>query len=294
MDQEKNNLKKGIHKMIFFFFIITTIIILILLYSRFIETKKLEVKEYRIVNENFASIHGYKIAHVSDIHYGKTTNKKELEALVKKINLTKPDILFFTGDLIDKDTNLTEEMIEEIEDCLSKLNVSIKKYSIEGEDDSKFSSYGFIMENANFISLDDTYEKLYINQTEYLLLAGMKSAKEDSDFDSKTKEVNEYLKNLKEEEKPLYSIFLLHEPDFIENINIDDFNLVLAGHSHGGQIRLPIIGGMIYPKYATNYNQTYQKIGSTDFYITSGIGTTTYSFRLFNPPSFHLYRLVSY
>lgn len=279
--------------MIFFFFIITMIITLILLYSRFIETKKLEVDEYRIVDERFVNIHGYKIAHVSDLHYGKTADKEMLDKLINKINLTKPDILLFTGDLIDKDTNLTETMIEEIENSLSKLNISIKKYNISGEDDLKFPSYGFIMENAGFVSLDDTYKKLYINQTDYILLSGLKSSKENSDFDSKTKEINEYLKELKEN-RPFYSIFLLHEPDFIEHINISDFDLILAGHSHGGQVKVPFVGGIIYPKYASNYHDDYQKIESSRFYISSGIGTTSYGFRLFNPPSFNLYRLVSY
>lgn len=290
MKKEQKSFKR---KILFFVLIILFIIIVTLLYARFVEPKKLEVKEYRIVNENLSVIHGYKIAHVSDIHYGKTTNKEQLQDLIKKINLTKPDILFFTGDLIDKDTNFTEEMKEEIENCLSKLDISIKKYAISGEDDLKFSSYEFIMENAGFTSLDDTYQKLYINQTDYLLLAGLKSSKANADFDSKIKDISEYIESLKED-KPLYSIFLLHEPDFIKNINIADFNLVLAGHSHGGQIQVPFVGGLIYPKYASYYHQNYQKIGSTDFYITSGIGTTTYGFRLFNPPSFNLYRLVSY
>ena len=54
-------------------------------------------------------IYGLKIVHISDIHYGRTIHEKELENLVKQINLTKPDILVFTGDLIDKDTQLSSE-----------------------------------------------------------------------------------------------------------------------------------------------------------------------------------------
>ncbi len=291
--QEISNLRKWIKKMILFFFIVTMLVISVLFYSRYIETRKLEVDEYRIIDERFVNIHGYKIAHVSDIHYGKTTDKEMLNKLIDKINLTKPDILLFTGDLIDKDTHLTEETIEEIEIILSKLNLSIKKYTISGEDDLKFSSYGFIMENAGFISLDDRYEKLYINQNDYILLTGLKSAKDDSDFDMKTQEVNDYLKELKET-KPFYSILLLHEPDFIERVNTSDFDLILAGHSHGGQVKIPFIGGVIYPKYASNYHESYQKIGTSEFYISSGVGTTSYGFRLFNPPSFNFYRLVSY
>jgi hypothetical protein len=289
MKKEKKSFK---HKILFFTFIVLIVAILILLYARFIETNKLEVNEYRIVNDNFKSIHGYKIAHVSDIHIGNTTDIKYLQKLVDKINLTKPDILFFTGDLIDKDTKLTEKMKEEIEDILSSLDINIKKYSIKGEDDLKFSSYDFIMENAGFISLDDTYETLYLDKENFFLLAGLSSTKDSSKIESKLSDLNDYIEN--NENKPLYSILIMHEPDFVENIDTQNFNLILAGHSHGGQVKLPYIGGIIYPKYARNYNLSYQKIGDTDLYISSGIGTTTYKFRLFNPPSFNLYRLVSY
>ena len=292
--EEKSLLKRGIHKMMIIFFIITLILILFLLYSRFISTKKLEVKEYRIINEKFTNqLHGYKIAHISDIHYGKTTNKEELEKIVDKINLTKPNILIFTGDLIDKDTTFTDQMKEEIESILLKLNQSILKYSIKGEDDVKVDNYGLIMENAGFISLDNKYDTLYLNQTDYILLAGISTQKENDNVDSYLEKLDKYIQDNKEN-KPLYSILIMHEPDMIDKANISNFDLALAGHSHGGQVKLPFIGSIMYPKYATKYHEDYQKVDNVDFYITSGIGTTTYAFRFLNPPSFNLYRIVSY
>lgn len=292
--EDRKVLKKGIHKMFLFFLTITIIIILVLLYSRFIETKKLEVKEYRIINENFIEdIHGYKIAHISDIHYGKTTTKEELEKIVDKINLTKPNILIFTGDLIDKDTTLDEKITEEIELILSKLDNNIIRYSIKGEDDLKFDNYGLIMENAGFISLDNKYETLYLNQKDYILLSGISTRKDNNNYEEILNKVNSFLDDNKEN-KPIYSIFIMHEPDIIENVDLEPFNLLLAGHSHGGQVKIPFVGALRYPKYANKYNDDYQVIENKDFYITSGIGTTTYGFRLFNPPSFNLYRIVSY
>ena len=167
--KEKKLLKLAIHKMILAFIVLTLIVISVLLYSRFIETKKLEVKEYRIKNENFKNnLHGYKIVHISDVHYGKTTSKKELKKIVEKINLIKPNILIFTGDLIDKDTTLTKNDVEEIENILSNLNEEIICYSIKGEDDLKIENYDLIMENIGFISLDNRYEQLYLNQYFYM------------------------------------------------------------------------------------------------------------------------------
>lgn len=292
--EEKTSLKKGIHKMILFFLVLTLIVIAILFYSRYVETKKLKVNERVIVNDKFkGKLHGYKIAHISDIHYGKTTGKKELDRLVEKINETKPNILIFSGDLIDKDTILTEKVKEEIELALSKLNPSIIRYVVKGEDDIKRSDFGLIMENAGFISLDDRYECLYLNQTDYILLAGIESIKGETDFDKKLSSVNTFLEEQKEN-KPIYSIMVMHEPDMVEQIDPTHYDLLLAGHTHGGQVVLPVFGSIVYPKYAKNYNKRYQKIENKDFYISSGIGSTTYGFRLFNPPSFDFYRIVSY
>lgn len=290
--EEKGKFKNVKRNSILFFIFFLLIGLGVLAYSHFIVPKRLDVKEYRIVGEQFKNIHGYKIAHVSDIHFGKTTTMEDLKKLVEKINATKPNILFFTGDLIDKKTTLTEKRKEEIENVLGTLDETIIKYAIKGEDDYLFPNYDFIMENAGFISLDNTYKILYMNQSEYLFLAGLSSTKNKESLEEAFDKVKEYTNAL--EEKPLYSILLLHEPDFASNIDLTNFNLILAGHSHGGQIKLPFIGGIKYPKYAQKYHQDKQIVQDRDFYVSSGIGTTTYGFRLFNNPSFNLYRLVSY
>ena len=85
----------------------------------------------------------------------------------------------------------------------------------------------------------------------------------------------------------------MHEPDFIDEIDYRKFDLVLAGHSHNGQVRLPFIGALVKPNYAKKYYDEYYKIKNTDLYISSGIGVSEVNFRLFNRPSFNLYRLTN-
>ena len=103
------------HPIIKFLIIFTLVIIALLLYSRFCATKGLVTKEYKITNSNIQdNFHGFKIAHISDIHYGRTTDKNDLEKIVNEINLLKPDIVVLTGDLIDKDTELDETTKNEI------------------------------------------------------------------------------------------------------------------------------------------------------------------------------------
>ena len=114
--------KPFIKKFIIFLLILITIVSSTLLYSRYIGTSGIFINEYKVVNKNLSNdFYGLKIVHISDLHYGRTINKKELNELVKKINLTKPDIVVLTGDLIDKDTNLTDKDIKIISDAFNKI-----------------------------------------------------------------------------------------------------------------------------------------------------------------------------
>ncbi len=288
--------KGNIKKIILFFIFIIIIITGVLLYSRYIGTSGLKIKEYKIVNENFYNdYYGFKIVHISDIHYGRTTFDKDLKNLVKKINMVKPDIVVFTGDLIDQDTKVTNEQIDKISSILSKIDAEIGKFATNGNHDYYFKNWDLIIENSGFTNLNDKYELIYKEPDRYILLAGLSTnLYGKKQISEKLKPVNEYLKD-NQENKPMYSILLMHEPDFIDDINSDDFDLVLSGHSHNGQVRMPFIGAIkqSLPIGCKKYYDEYYKIKNTDLYISSGIGTSTVSFRLFNRPSFNLYRITN-
>ena len=82
-------------------------------YARYIETRGLIVREYSVINEKIPeSFHGFKIVQFSDTHYGMTTFSDELKNMVNKINTLKPDIVVFTGDLIDYHYDLKDEDVE--------------------------------------------------------------------------------------------------------------------------------------------------------------------------------------
>ena len=112
------------------------------------------------------------------------------------------------------------------------------------------------------------------------------------------KKVTEKIKNTMDflnnnEIKPNYSILIIHEPDFIEKIDYNKFNLILAGHSHNGQIRLPFVGALYTPIGSKKYYDEFYKLKNTNLYISSGIGVSEVNYRLFNRPSFNLYRLTN-
>lgn len=81
--------------------------------------------------------------------------------MVKKVNELRPDVVVLTGDLIDKDTKLTEKMSNNISSILSKIDPSIEKYAITGNHDVKFDNFNIIIENAGFVNLNNTYDNIY-------------------------------------------------------------------------------------------------------------------------------------
>lgn len=272
---------------LFFIFIITPC--LILSYSHYIGTKGIITNEYKIKYEKLNNdFYGLKIVHISDIHYGKTITDNDLKNLINKVNKTKPDIVVFTGDLINQDTTLSDKEKQKISDILSEIDSNIGVYAIRGDHDNN-DDFKLIMNNANIIDLNDTYDLIYKNSNESILLAGLSSNMDNDNIEAKMASINEYMNS----NNPKYSILIMHEPDFIDKFDYSKFNLILAGHSLNGQINIPLIGGILKPKYAKKYYQSHYQLKNTTLYISSGMGVEKYSFRLFNRPSFNLYRLTN-
>lgn len=264
----------------------------IIFYSRFIETSLFETKEYKISNVNLANdFSGLKIIHISDIHYGRITTTKMIKKIIKEVNLIKPDIIVITGDLIDKDATLTEKDISFLKDSLAKLESKYGKYSIYGNHDITYSREKIeeIYKYSNFKLLVNDYDIIYGKKNEALFIGGLDSLLEGEQNIEKT------MSYFNDHEDILYKILLVHEPDSTDNIleKYPNTNLILAGHSHNGQVRLPLIGAIYTPSGSKKYYDNYYKINETDLYISSGIGVSRINFRLFNKPSINFYRIYN-
>lgn len=278
-EEERKRKNKKILKILSFIFIPLFILFSISYVSlRYIGNIGIVVKEYPFYNMKITDdFHGVKVVQFSDVHFGEFTEKGKIDELIKLINNTNPDIVVFTGDLVDVNyaVNLTDQ--EYLISSFKKINASLGKYAIKGEEDS--DSFDTIFNNSGFEILNNEVRKIYINDSYINLIAV------DNNYGVYPTLLNNY-------DGSKFSIAITHFSDNSDNI-VNTFapDIILAGNSHNGQVRIPFIGPMMKRIGSKKYIDSYYKINDTELYISSGIGNTKYNMRLFNHPSINFFRL---
>lgn len=275
-----------------FITILITISILVI-YGTTYSINHVIIKSYNIENNKIPNnFNNIKIVHFSDIHYNQTIDYKKLKEIVNKINETNPDIVIYTGNLFDKNIKLTEKDITNIIKCFNNIESKLGKYAIKGYMDTP-DNWETIMTNSNFINLNDTFDYIYNKDYTPILLTGLSSNKiNKTNINDKIKNAYNEVTTYKEtNKKDIFSILMMHEPDNIDTIETNKYDLVLAGSSLNRQINVPIINNLFKTEGSIKYYKNYYKINDTKLYISSGLGTNKIKFRLFNNPSINIYTL---
>ena len=269
IEDEKETQEQKVFKWKKFFLIILSIIFclfLIIIYCRFKATTGLKVYEYKVTDSSLPdSFHGVKVVQFSDLYYGNTVDINYLSEIVSSINKLKPDIVVFTGDLIS--INIDDETKNKIIESLGSIKFSIGKYAIKGDSDNDL--FDGIINSSGFINLTNTSVNAFY--------------KGDIPINISNQDI----------QSDLFNILLIHEPDSIDSFE-NKFNLVLSGHSLNGQINIPIIKKLFLKNGSKKYYNGYYDINGSPLYVSNGIGTTNFKYRLFNKPSVSLYRLTKY
>ena len=266
-----------------FFTVIVVILFLIYAILRYLGTYGLIIKETTISSKKLPdSFISTKIVQFSDTHVGSSTTILDIEKLKNEINKLNPDIVVFTGDLLEKD--LTDNDKEKLIDYLSKIDAKLGKYAVFGNHDGN-TAYE-IMEKAGFKNLENSYDLIYQKDNNPILINGI------GDKINGNTDIKKAFEYFKDNNNKIYTVTLLHEPDSIDDILIDyQVDLALSGHSHNGQVRLPYVESLVKIEGAEKYSEPYYKIGDTHLFVSGGIGTTVLPFRLFNHPSINFIRL---
>lgn len=249
------------------------LIILIVLYSFTLGTKIIVTKEYKIKTNKLSSdYHGFKILQFSDLHYGSSIHKKEVKNLVSKINAAKADIVIFSGDLINKNYKIDNNEKEFLKNELKKIDSEYGCFYVTGEEDD--SSATSILNLAGFIDLKNNEQQIFGSKSDSFLLISSTSKKY---FESNPT-------------PPSFKILVIHNPSDYDKYEDFNFDVVLSGHTHNGQINIYGLKNIIING---KYKNDYQKIGNTKLYINRGIGTSKIKARLFDEPTINLYRIYT-
>ncbi|MBT2736248.1 metallophosphoesterase [Bacillus sp. ISL-7] len=259
------------------------------LYANRIEPSLLDIQELQIKHPLIPnSFDGIKMIQFSDTHLGFQYNLHQFNQLVNKINSLKPDIILFTGDLMDEPNQYTE--INKLMPILKKLQAPLGKYCIFGNHDhGGYGSdiYRNIMETTDFSVLLNDSAPIKLSDGSIIYLLGI------DDVMLGNPNISLTLKNVP---KNSFKILLSHAPDLAETASLYPVQWQLSGHSHGGQIKIPFLGALVTPPFGKIYPEGLYSIGEHNplsLYVNRGIGTTRLPFRFMSKPELTVFTLKS-
>ena len=264
-------MRKIPHKKILILILIIIILIPFCLY----QNKHLVITTYTYESEKpGADLDGYRIVQISDLHnaeFGKE-NKKLLET----IRSCSPDIIIITGDLVDSNHTNVERAVAFVKEAVKIAPVYYvtgnHEYWLDPSENEQMMQ-GILAAGA--YDLDDEAVRIEKGDSSFLLV-GL----DDQHLSDET------LKNLLQEQKNELSIVLAHEPQYLQNYANAEADLVLTGHAHGGQIRLPFVGGIVAPDqgFLPEYTSGQYNSADTEMIVSRGLGNSIIPVRLFNYP----------
>ena len=235
------------------------------------ENKALELNTITVSSAELPeSFDGFRIAHISDLH--STQIGKNNSKLIAMLQDAQPDVIAITGDLMDRSD--TDPSVA-IALCEAAVKIAPTYYVI-GNHEARLEKLVYQqlldgLRNVGVIVLEDE-ERIIQRNGEAISIAGHKWGDTDaignlSAFDG-------------------FTVLLSHHPEDFDNYVTGGYELVLSGHAHGGQFRLPLVGGLyapgqgVFPKYDSGlYTE-----GITNMIVSRGIGNSGFPLRFNNPP----------
>jgi len=217
---------------------------------------------------------GYRIVHISDIHYGQWISSDRLSGVVDLINQIKPDLVVITGDFV---SYLMDSSIEKMAEQLKELKPKDAVLAVLGNHDhwSGTKKVQAILEKSNILNISNNVFVVR-KQNAQLVIAGVDSVMLKKDR----------LDLVLEKMPPnAPAILLVHEPDFAKkSATTKRFSLQLSGHSHGGQFVIPGLGTPFRGYAFMRYPLGKHKVGEMIEYTNRGLGTNDYWLRINCPP----------
>lgn len=261
--------------------IVLLIVIVLLLFCNF-QNKHLETTHYTYETEQLGvDLDGYRIVQISDLHnakFGKNNQK-----LVDRIRECAPDMIVLTGDLVDSNHTNVDRAVQFVNEIVKICPV----YYVTGNheywlDTSEYEKLMDGVASAGVIILDDQVVEISRGDAKFRLV-GL----DDRSLSDGT------LEALLSDEKE-FTVVLAHESQYLARYAGTGVDLVLSGHAHGGQFRLPFVGGIVAPDqgFLPEYTAGEYYMNGTEMIVSRGLGNSVVPVRLFNYPEIVCVELV--
>jgi predicted MPP superfamily phosphohydrolase len=261
------------------------------LYSGEIARHEVDVVDRPIAIANLPTpFSGYRIVQLSDIHLDEYTEPFFLEHVVRKVNALAPDLVLITGDFITHGS-LTfiagGHALHRCAEILTTLTAPLR-YAVLGNHDVSYNAPAVIQALTTHGTpvLVNQYLPIERNGARLWICGVEDPGTGHPDLD------------LSVPAKPDGPVLLMaHEPDYADDVIAHPrgplVDLMLAGHSHGGQVRLPFLGPLILPPMAEKYPEGLYRFNQMQLYVNRGLGTVGLPFRLNCPPEITVLTLQS-
>ena len=244
----------------------------------------LELNTYTVSSCNLPErFDGFRIAHVSDLH--NTEMGKDNGKLLTMLRDAEPDMIAITGDLIDSRNTDVEVALRFIQEAVKIAPC----YYVTGNHEARVSEYATLkagMEAAGVMILEDVRMEIRLGEATITLI-GVNDPSYQNDYlfgDAETV-MSTKLAELHADEDG-FNVLLSHRPELFDTYAAKGMDLVLSGHAHGGQFRLPFVGGLVAPNQGLfpKYDAGLYTEENTNMIVSRGIGNSILPFRINNPP----------
>ena len=264
----------------------------LVIYSFMIEPQLIKLEKYEIPIYRLEQIsEDIRLIHLSDLHMEYIT-KREKRA-IKNINDLSPDLILFTGDFINTSFQNDTRSYSDINNFFNQLNARYGIFVVSGSPsvDLKLSTQSVLTE-SNIVFIDDQCKVIEINQFKLGLIGLSCSHQPQNDY-SRLKELIQST-----DFETDFNILLYHSPDISPLLNDLPIDLQIAGHTHGGQVKIPFVGPIYTSSlYGLKFSSgAYLVNGKTKLIISRGIGLEGQAaprVRFLSPPEIGLITLES-
>ena len=255
--------------------------------------KALELNSYTISSDKLPeAFNGFLIAQVSDLHNAEMG--KDNEKLISMLKDAAPDIIVITGDMIDSRNTKVDVALDFAEQAVKIAPC----YYVTGNHEARVDEYSDLKDGLIELGvtvLEDAKTEM-VCSGESIVLVGVTDPSFETDYlfgDDETV-LNSKLNELISEEDG-YVILLSHRPELFDTYVENKVDLIFSGHAHGGQFRIPFIGGVVAPNQGLfpKFDAGIYTEGNTNMVVSRGVGNSIIPFRVNNRPEVILIELTT-